>query len=113
MHGTILIVEDDVDTAELVRDGLRKRGFDGTIVRSGEDCLARLHADASTIDVVVTDIGMPGMSGIELCAQLKERYPQILAVVLTGSTSLETAIAAMRAGAYDYVPKPVKLDVLE
>jgi DNA-binding NtrC family response regulator len=110
MPGSVLIVEDDPDTAELVRDGLRKRGFDAAVSHSADDCLARL-ADRH-VDVVITDVVMPGISGIELCAVLRERHPEILSIVITGATGLDTAIAAIRAGAYDYVTKPVKLDIL-
>jgi two-component system response regulator HydG len=110
MPGSVLIVEDEPDTAELVRDGLRKRGFDAAVSHSADDCLARL-ADRH-VDVVITDVVMPGTSGIELCAVLRERHPEILSIVITGATGLDTAIAAIRAGAYDYVTKPVKLDIL-
>ncbi len=110
MHGTVLIVEDDVDTAELVREGLRKRGFDARAVHSAPACLAEL-ADRP-VDVVVTDVQMAEMSGIELCHELHRKHPEILPIVLTGAAGLETAVAAIRAGAYDYITKPLKLDAL-
>jgi DNA-binding NtrC family response regulator len=110
MQGSVLIVEDDVETAELVRDGLRKRGLDAAVSHSADGCLAWL-ADRH-VDVVITDVVMPGISGIELCGLLRERHPEILSVVITGTSGLDTAIAAIRAGAYDYVTKPVKIEVL-
>src|SRR5258708_36817364 len=55
---------------------------------------------------------MSGMSGIELCQELRQRYPDLLPLVLTGQGGLETAIAAIRAGAYDFITKPVKVDAL-
>ena len=108
--GTILIVDDDDDTAVLLRDSLRKRGFSTESVNSAQQCLDRLRTDP--VDVVVTDVQMSGMSGIELCAELRERHPDLLPIVLTGQGGLDTAIAAIRAGAYDFITKPVKVDAL-
>ncbi len=110
VNGTILIVDDDDDTAVLLRDSLRKRGFDVDAVNSAQQCLEHLRTDPA--DVVVTDVQMTGMSGIELCQELRQRYPDLLPIVLTGQGGLETAIAAIRAGAYDFITKPVKVDAL-
>ena len=110
MNGTILIVDDDDDTAVLLRDSLRKRGYDVDAVNSAQQCLERLRTDPA--DVVVTDVQMSGMSGIELCVELRQRYPDLLPLVLTGQGGLDTAIAAIRAGAYDFITKPVKVDAL-
>src|SRR5215813_1004078 len=110
MDGTILIVDDDEDTAILLRDSLRKRGFDVESVNSAQQCLEHLRTDPT--DVVVTDVQMSGMSGIELCQELRQRYPDLLPLVLTGQGGLDTAIAAIRAGAYDFITKPVKVDAL-
>jgi DNA-binding NtrC family response regulator len=65
------------------------------------------------VDVVVTDVEMPGMSGIDLCAILRERHPELLSMVVTGHHDFDTAIAAIRAGAYDFISKPVKLEAVE
>src|SRR5678816_4554468 len=70
----------------------------------------RLRTDPA--DVVVTDVQMSGMSGIDLCVELRQRYPDLLPLVLTGQGGLDTAIAAIRAGAYDFITKPVKVDAL-
>jgi len=94
----------------LLRDSLRKRGFDVDAVNSAQQCLERLRTDPA--DVVVTDVQMAGMSGIELCQELRQRHPDLLPLVLTGQGGLETAIAAIRAGAYDFITKPVKVDAL-
>ncbi len=110
MNGSILIVDDDDDTATLLRDNLRKRSFDVESVNSAAQCLERLRTE--TVDVVVTDVQMSGMSGIELCQELQIRHPDVLPIVLTGQGGLETAIAAIRAGAYDFITKPVKVDAL-
>ncbi len=110
VNGTILIVDDDDDTAVLLRDSLRKRGFDVDAVNSAQQCLEHLRTDPA--DVVVTDVQMAGMSGIDLCQELRQRYPDLLPIVLTGQGGLDTAIAAIRAGAYDFITKPVKVDAL-
>jgi len=111
MKGTILVVDDHNEAAELLRDLLRKRGFDATAVTSGQACLE--HLKTHPTDVVLTDIQMPGMSGIELCLMLRERHPDLLPVVITGQGDFETAIAAIRAGTYDFITKPVKIDAVE
>ncbi|HEY1548501.1 MAG TPA: sigma-54 dependent transcriptional regulator [Kofleriaceae bacterium] len=110
MTGNILIVDDEEDTALLLRDSLRKRGFDVDAVTSGQAALE--HLRTSPADVVVTDVQMAGISGIELCQELRTRHPDLLPIVLTGQGGLETAIAAIRAGAYDFITKPVKIDAL-
>jgi two-component system response regulator HydG len=110
MHGHILVVDDELDTANLACDGLRKRGFSAQAVASAEECLDRLRSSA--VDLVITDVHMATVSGIELCRRIAQAYPDTLSMVITGETGLETAIAAMRAGAYDYITKPFKIDVL-
>jgi DNA-binding NtrC family response regulator len=111
MTGTILIVDDNDDAAELLRDLLRKRGYDASAVSSGQQCLD--HVRAHPTDVVVTDVEMPGMSGIDLCTTLRDRNPDLLPIVITGHTDFDTAVAAIRAGAYDFITKPVKIDAVE
>ena len=105
-----MVVEDDVDTAALLRDALAKRGFSTVAVHSAADCLDRLQTRGC--DVVVTDVQMAEMSGIELCHQLRQKHPEVLSIVVTGDGGIEIAIAAIRAGAFDFVTKPVKVDVL-
>ena len=107
----ILIVDDEEDTALLLRDALRRRGWAVDAVLSGADCLSYMRRDP--VDVVVTDVQMPGMSGIEVCDQLYRRYPDCAPIVLTGYGQLDTAIAALRVGAWDFLTKPVKTEVLE
>ncbi len=110
MSGSILVVEDDRDTADLLREGLRRRGFDARAVNSAQECIEYLHTHS--VDIVVTDVGMPGMSGIELCGYLREHHRDVLVVVVTGQTGLDLAVAAIRVGAYDFITKPVKMDAL-
>ena len=111
MTRSVLIVEDEPETATLLADSLRRRGFKVDAVYSGEECLEYLKTNK--VDVVVTDVRMPGMDGIELCRQLRERYTDLLPLVITGVGGIDTVISAIRAGAYDYISKPVKVDALE
>src|SRR5438105_10421702 len=106
----ILIVDDEPDTATLLRDSLRRRGYFVDEVHSGESCLEYLRT--KPVDVVVTDIKMPGMSGIDLIAKLRTDHPELLSIIVTGVANLETAIEAIRVGAYDFIAKPVKADAL-
>jgi DNA-binding NtrC family response regulator len=109
-NARILVVDDEEDTALLLRDVLRKRGYQCDAVLSGTAAFDYLRRDP--VDVVVTDVQMPGMTGIEVCQQLYARYPDIAPLVLTGYGRLDIAIAALRAGAYDFITKPVKADTL-
>jgi DNA-binding NtrC family response regulator len=110
VNGSVLVVDDEVDTAQLLRDGLRRRGLSVNSVHSAAACLERLATDV--VDVVVTDIYMTDMTGLELCAEIRQRYPDVLSIVITGQSTLENAIGAIRAGAYDFILKPIKLDTL-
>ncbi len=107
----ILVVDDEEDTAMLLRDILRNRGYHAEAVLSGAACLEQMKRNPA--DVVISDVQMPGMSGIELCEQLYERFPDCAPIVLTGYGRLDTAISALRAGAWDFLTKPAKGEVLE
>jgi len=82
VNGSVLVVDDEVDTAQLLRDGLRRRGLSVNSVHSAAACLDRLATDV--VDVVVTDIYMTDMTGLELCAEIRQRYPDVLSIVITG-----------------------------
>jgi two-component system response regulator HydG len=111
LPGSILLVDDDEDARSLLGEGLRRRGFNAHEVESGQACLdwVRDH----NIDVVITDVQMPGLTGVKLAELLTVRHPNVLTLVLTGYSTLDTAISAVRGGAYDYLTKPIKLDALE
>src|ERR1041384_7569972 len=106
----VLIVDDEEDTRILLSEGLKRRGFTVDIAASAQECLEKVRDD--DVDVVVTDVQMPGLSGVQLCEQLRERHPHVLSIVLTGLATYDTAIEAVRSGVYDYLTKPVKIDVL-
>ena len=106
----ILLVDDDAPLRRLLAAGLASEGYKVTSVASGVEAL--VVTTEQEPDVVVTDLNMPGMSGIELCAHIAERYPDVPVIVLTAFGSLDTAVQAIRNGAYDFVAKPVEPEVL-
>ena len=106
----ILLVDDDEDTRTLLLEGLKRRGLQVAAVASAAEALEWVRDH--DIDVVVTDVQMPNTTGVQLCQQLRERHPNILALLLTGLGTYDTAMDAVRSGAYDYLTKPVKMDVL-
>ncbi len=110
MNGRILIVDDDSSLCELLAEGLTQHGFDCPWVTSSPTALDRVSREE--FDVVVSDVNLPGMSGIELCGRIAENRPDLPVVVITAFGSMDTAVAAMRAGAYDFVTKPFDVDVV-
>jgi two-component system response regulator HydG len=110
MSERVLLVDDDQPLCETLQAGLSRRGFAVSFRTSAGEALAALSAEE--FDVVLTDLNMKGTSGLELCERVVERRGDIPVVVLTAFGSFETAVAAIRAGAYDFISKPVQLDVL-
>ena len=90
---------------------LPRMGHEVTVCPDGMTAVAAL--ERNTYDCLLVDLDMPGMNGIEVIAKAKELSPETEAVVLTGKSSLETAVAALRHGAFDYLTKPCKLVELE
>jgi two-component system, NtrC family, response regulator AtoC len=110
MQGRILIVDDDQSMCELLQAGLKRRGFDPVYRTVPEDALRLLDTD--DFAVAITDLHMEGMGGLELCRRIAENRPDMPVVVITAFGSMETAIAAIRAGAYDFITKPFEMDQL-
>jgi DNA-binding NtrC family response regulator len=110
MPERILIVDDDSNMCRMIEAFLRTQGFEASSHTSAEAAFSALQS--GDFDVVVTDLNMPGMSGVNLCERIVANRPEVPVVVITGFGSLETAVAALRAGAYDFVTKPVEMDML-
>src|SRR6185436_17732883 len=103
---TVLVVDDAAVDRKLVGGLLaREAGLKIEFAQSGDEALARLAT--LTPDVIVTDLVMPGMSGLDLVAQVVDQHPQIPIILMTGKGSEEIAVQALRAGAASYVPKAV------
>ena len=100
----ILLVDDEKDFVEILSMRLTEAGHRVKDAYSGKECL-ELLPDAD-IDVVILDIKMPGMDGIETLKEIKKRHPLIEVILLTGHGAVDTAVAGMKLGAFDYINKP-------
>jgi len=106
----VLLVDDETEFLDTLVKRIKKRDVNVTGVESGEKALAFLSEHA--VDVVVLDVRMPGMDGIETLRELKKRHPLVEVILLTGHASLEVAIEGMELGAFDYLMKPIDIDEL-
>ena len=110
MNGKVLIVDDESAMCEMIAKHLKIREYEAETCTSPVAALERIRENS--FDVVLTDVNMPGMSGIELCEQSAASRPDIPFIVMTAFGSLETAVEAIRAGAFDFVAKPIEMDLL-
>ncbi len=104
----ILVVDDERSMQEFLEIFLRREGYEVTTVGEVESALLAIENDDFAL--VITDIQMPGRSGIDLLYEVRERSPETVVIVITAFGSAETAISAMKEGAYDYITKPFKID---
>ena len=109
-EGSVLIVDDDRAMCEMIDTALSLRGYRTRWCQSADAAMERLREEEC--DVVLTDVRMPGTSGLELCQQIHSLRPDVPVVVMTAFGSMETAVSAMRSGAYDFITKPVEIEVL-
>lgn len=111
MSGRVLIVDDESDFCELASAWLKKAGIEATWSTTAEEALSRLAVEE--LDCLVTDLNLgSGMNGLELCVRALGAAPDMPVIVMTAFGSLQTAVAAIRAGAFDFVTKPVEKDQL-
>lgn len=110
MSNQILFVEDDTDLRGLISMALRSQSF--AVEEAADATEAADKCRTKHFDAVVADMCLPGKSGIDLCSELSFSHPWLPVVVVTGHGCLDAAIAAMRAGAYDFILKPIMLDSL-
>jgi DNA-binding NtrC family response regulator len=101
----ILLVDDEINMLESLGDVLRAERYQVSTANSGHEALKRLESEAA-FDLVITDLKMPRMTGMELLKEISKRWPSVRVVVLTGHGSVESAVDAMRAGAWDFMLKP-------
>jgi signal transduction histidine kinase/DNA-binding response OmpR family regulator len=104
----LLVVDDEASIADVLHEFLASQGHAVTVAASGEQAVAKL-AEARP-DVVITDINLPGMSGLDVMREVKRLDPEVAVIVLTGHVSAASAIEALRQGAWDYVTKPFDLE---
>jgi len=105
----ILLIEDDASGREMGAFNLRGAGHEVDVAASGEEGLAVF---SNSHDLVVTDIRMPGMSGLDVLRTIKSKAPDVPVVIITAFGSVDVAVEAMRGGAYDFIVKPFKRDQL-
>ncbi len=108
--GRILVVEDDDSLRRVTEVQLEQAGYAVATAAEAGQALALL--EKSPADLVITDLKMPGLSGIELLRRIKADYPEIIVIVVTAFGTVESAVEAMKAGAYDYITKPVNAEAL-
>jgi two-component system response regulator HydG len=106
----ILIAEDEDITLKHLVNSLQKEGYLAVGTQNGEDALRKIDGDH--FDLLITDIKMPGLTGIELLEKIKERQLEAEVIIITGFGSIDSVVDAMKKGAYDYVTKPFNLDEL-
>ena len=106
--GRLLVVDDEAISRDNLALALRRQGHEAVTAGSGSEALGLLQG--GDFDMVLTDLMMEGMDGLELLRSIKAKYPDVEVVVITGYPTVDTAVDAMRAGAYDYLAKPYRID---
>jgi len=109
LQGHILVVDDDPEMCRLLSDVLSDEGHRVETCMNGADALKRLSAD---IELVITDLQLKEMQGLDLMHGMKAIHPEISVMIITAFGTLSSAVEAMKQGAYDYIPKPLKMDEL-
>jgi len=106
----VMIVDDDRTICQVIGDSLRPEGYEVSAFGSAEEALAEL--DSSLFDLVILDLKLPGMDGIAALHAIKDKWPNIDVIIMTGYSSVESAVESMKLGAADYIPKPFSPDHL-
>ena len=106
----VLLVDDETDFVQALAERLKMRDLPADAVYDGEQALS--FVEGQEPDVMILDLKMPGMDGLEVLRQVKKSYPKIQVIILTGHGTEKDAEEARRLGAFDYLEKPVSLDVL-
>ena len=107
----ILLVDDEVPFVDTMIKRLTKRNMEVLPAYSGEEALKKL-AENKRVEVVVLDVKMPGMDGIDTLKEIKKKFPLVEVIMLTGHATVESAIEGMKLGAFDYLMKPSDIDQL-
>lgn len=108
-RGKILVVDDDPEMCRLLSDVLTEEGHAVETAANGHEALSRL---SDQMDLMITDLRLPEMKGLELMHQVRRHHPGLSVIIITAFGSIESAIEAMKRGAYDYIPKPFKMSEL-
>ncbi len=112
MKARILIADDEADLRDLLQDDLEANGYETTVAIDGRAALAHLERGQEIIDLLLTDVRMPGLTGDQLLAKMRELRPEAPVVVMTAFGSVEQAVEMVKAGAYQYLTKPFQTEEL-
>ena len=107
----VLVIDDDEKICWAFAQFLESEGYRPSIANNAEEGLRRIVADKP--DVVLLDVRLPGMSGLEALGEIKARHPWVIVIIITAYDDVETTIEAMRLQAFDFVPKPIDLDIVK
>lgn len=107
----VMLVDDEVPFVETMTKRLTRRNLQIIPAFSGQEALGKL-SEHGNVDVVILDVKMPGMDGIETLREIKRQYPLVEVIMLTGHATVETAIEGMKLGAFDYLMKPCEVEQL-
>lgn len=107
----IMLVDDEVSFVKTMAKRLDKRSIEAIAAFSGEECLETLKTH-QTLDVIVLDVKMPGMDGLETLKRIKKEFPLMEVIMLTGHATVESGIRGMKLGAYDFLMKPCDIEEL-
>jgi two-component system, OmpR family, response regulator len=110
MRFKVLVVDDEDDFLQIFIKRLQARNMDVAGVESGEKALELL--EKGSFDVVILDVKMPGMDGVDVLREMKRKWPLMEVIMLTGHASVESGIEGMKLGAFDYIMKPADIDDL-
>lgn len=108
----VLLVDDEPPFVETMTKRLTKRNLRVIGALNGEEALEKLAKDHNNLDVLILDVKMPGMDGIEVLKEIKKTYPLLEVIMLTGHATVESAIDGLKSGAFDYLMKPCDLEQL-
>ena len=109
----VLVIDDEVEVRDLMADYFTGQGFSVTRVSDGRAALVALERYPQRYGLIFTDLNMPGLDGFGVLAEARRLAPTSYVVIVTGYASLDSAIQAVRAGAYDYLPKPFALGQID
>jgi len=110
MAAKLLFIDDDAAVRDAVRDTLSREGFSVSCAASGPDALLAIQREE--LDAVISDVNMPGMTGLELCRRVHSAQPNMPVLLVTAFGTIPMAVAAIRAGAYDFIAKPIQVPEL-
>lgn len=106
MNAKILIVEDDPDLRDLLQDDLEDAGYNVSVAIDGRAALAHLERNQEVLDLIITDVRMPGVGGDQILSAMREKRPESPVIVITAFGSVEQAVEMVKAGAFQYLTKP-------